>query len=321
LKLIKSNKKEFDTGLVSIIIPVFNREIFLPETLESILSQSYKFWECIIVDDGSIDSSLNVAKKFASIDDRFRVYSRPLYKKKGANACRNYGFHLSKGEFIQWFDSDDIMNENYLGIVIQLISSSKMGMVVVQANLIDLNTGNVKTRFLSKYLLESENPAFAYLFKDAWFQTSQVILKRSVVIFENNIFETDLPRNQEAEYFTRLLLKGNKIECYTDQSLVYLKVHNNSIGGQYVSDSDSSKMRKDYLAYFKMFKNFKNSKLFNTDTLYEFQQFFIRCLRIMDPYSKQYLHLFFFGVYLGLFNNKILAIKIFITRSMNFLKK
>jgi glycosyltransferase involved in cell wall biosynthesis len=101
--------EQFQKGLVSIIIPSFNREALLPETLDSILAQTYTHWECIIVDDGSIDSSLNIAEKYAINDDRFRVCRRPWYKKKGANNCRNYGFSKIYGEFVQWFDSDDIM--------------------------------------------------------------------------------------------------------------------------------------------------------------------------------------------------------------------
>ena len=73
---------QFEKGLVSIIIPVFNRENFLPETLDSILVQTYTNWECIIVDDGSSDSSLNVAKEYAKNDNRFLVYNRPWYKKR-----------------------------------------------------------------------------------------------------------------------------------------------------------------------------------------------------------------------------------------------
>ena len=311
--------EKFEKGLVSIIIPVFNREVLLPETLDSILSQTFTKWECIIVDDGSTDSSLVVAMVYASKDSRIKVFSRPWYKKKGANTCRNYGFELSKGEFIQWFDSDDIMKENYLGIVTKIISVSKKGMIVAKASILELNKGGIKSRDLSKHLLESQNSAFAYLFKEAWFQTSQVILKRCVVLDENNYFNIHLSRNQEAEYFTRLMLNGAEIECYVNQPIIELKVHDNSIGGYYSSLSDSSKMRKDYLAYFKMFKNFKDKGALDTDVLPAFQQFFMRCLRKMEPFNKQYFHLFFLGLFFGFYVNRKLATKIFITRNFKFL--
>ena len=114
--------EQFEKGLVSIIIPVFNRASLLPETLDSIVSQTYLNWECIIVDDGSTDSSLNVALGYAKKDNRFKVHSRPWFKKKGANSCRNYGFNLSNGEFIQWFDSDDLMYNSMLSQKIEFVN-------------------------------------------------------------------------------------------------------------------------------------------------------------------------------------------------------
>ena len=308
-----------EKGLVSIIIPVFNRETLLPDTLDSILAQTYSQWECIIVDDGSTDASLEVAHLYASKDIRFKINQRPWYKKKGANTCRNYGFKLSKGEFIQWFDSDDIMDENYVAIVSKLISISNKDMVVASANFLDINSGNLNLKNLSKNLLESPKSAFTYLFKDAWFQTSQVTVKRNVIVEEGNYFDIHLSRNQEAEYFTRLMLKGAQIKCYMDKPLVNLKVHDNSLGGLYSSFSDPFKKKKDYFAYFKMFKNFQNAGALDTEALSEFQNYFTVCLRIMSQFNKQYFHLFFYGICFGFFKNKNLALKIFIIRSLNFL--
>ena len=83
--------------LVSIIIPVYNRASLLPETLDSIVAQSYKNFECILVDDGSTDNSIEIANIYTSKDKRFKVFSRPSNIKKGANACRNIGFFKSSG--------------------------------------------------------------------------------------------------------------------------------------------------------------------------------------------------------------------------------
>ena len=94
---------------VSIIIPTFNRGCLLEETLQSILKQTYTKWECIIVDDGSTDNTEKIVEKYIKSDSRIQYYKRPETRKKGANSCRNYGFKLAKGEYINWFDSDDEM--------------------------------------------------------------------------------------------------------------------------------------------------------------------------------------------------------------------
>ena len=95
-------------SLVSIIIPAYNQSSLISETLNSVLNQTYINWECIIVDDGSTDNTTEIVKKYTVGDSRFKLKNRPQKKLKGANACRNYGFKLSKGEYVLFLDSDDI---------------------------------------------------------------------------------------------------------------------------------------------------------------------------------------------------------------------
>ncbi|WP_052503411.1 glycosyltransferase family 2 protein [Lacinutrix sp. Hel_I_90] len=100
--------------MISIIIPIYNRAHLIEETLHYISDQTYKNWECIIVDDGSDDNTVNTVKNYIRKDIRFTLYKRPKNKVKGPSSCRNYGVSLSKGEYIQFFDSDDIMHPEHL---------------------------------------------------------------------------------------------------------------------------------------------------------------------------------------------------------------
>ena len=95
--------------LVSVIIPTYNRSHLLDETLVSLLNQTYQNWECIVVDDDSTDTTTAVLQKYIAKDNRFQYHHRPKDRLRGGNAARNYGFEISKGKYIQWFDSDDIM--------------------------------------------------------------------------------------------------------------------------------------------------------------------------------------------------------------------
>lgn len=94
--------------IVSIIIPNFNRGDLLKETLESVIMQSYPYWEALVVDDGSSDSSDGIGIAYAKKDPRIYYFKRdkPL---SGAPVCRNIGIQKSKGDFLLFLDSDDLL--------------------------------------------------------------------------------------------------------------------------------------------------------------------------------------------------------------------
>jgi len=96
-----------NTPLVSIIVPCYNYAHFLGQTLDNVLSQQYQHWECIIVDDGSTDDTAAVAASFAAADSRFRYFYQD---NKGLSGARNSGITGSKGIYIQFLDSDDLID-------------------------------------------------------------------------------------------------------------------------------------------------------------------------------------------------------------------
>jgi glycosyltransferase involved in cell wall biosynthesis len=90
-------------------MPTYNRAHLIAETLESILAQTFGIWECIIVDDNSTDNSIEIIEPFLK-DERIKFIVKSKDFSKGANASRNYGLDFSKGQYIYWFDSDDIIH-------------------------------------------------------------------------------------------------------------------------------------------------------------------------------------------------------------------
>jgi len=93
--------------MVSIIMPVYNKEKYLEDAIKSVLGQSYSNFELIIVDDGSTDNSINIAKEFAKEDKRVTVIA--LKENQGISKARNEGLKRARGEFITQFDPDDVM--------------------------------------------------------------------------------------------------------------------------------------------------------------------------------------------------------------------
>ncbi len=111
------------TPLVSIIIPCYNQDKFLDETLQSILNQSYINWECIIVNDGSTDDSETIAKNWAAKDTRFTYFYK---NNNGVSAARNYALDRVKGDYIQFLDADDVLHNRKLELSLQLLEKSNV---------------------------------------------------------------------------------------------------------------------------------------------------------------------------------------------------
>lgn len=102
--------------LISIIVPVYNCEKYLSACLESILSQSYKNFELILINDGSTDESLGICKSFEKKDKRIHVCS---IKNSGAGGARNKGLELAKGQYIAFIDCDDTVSPDYLAHLLE----------------------------------------------------------------------------------------------------------------------------------------------------------------------------------------------------------
>ena len=94
--------------LVSIITPSFNRQEFVSETLDSVMNQTFPHWENIIVDDGSTDSTMDIVRHYAESDSRIKLIQRSRGP-KGACTCRNEGIGHSKGKYVLFLDTDDLL--------------------------------------------------------------------------------------------------------------------------------------------------------------------------------------------------------------------
>ena len=111
-------------GLVSISIPFYNSERFLAEAIDSVVAQTYANWELLLVDDGSTDGSTEIAREYAANSNgHIRYLEHPGHRNRGVNAARNLGAHSSKGEFLAFLDSDDVLLPEKLEDQIALMSA------------------------------------------------------------------------------------------------------------------------------------------------------------------------------------------------------
>ena len=104
--------------LISIIVPIFNTEKYLHQCLDSILSQSYENFECLLINDGSTDASASICREYVAKDARFRYFEK---ENGGVSSARNLGIERSGGAYITFIDSDDWVEFDYLEVLYSAI--------------------------------------------------------------------------------------------------------------------------------------------------------------------------------------------------------
>lgn len=109
----------------SIILPVYNAEKYLKECIESVIKQSCQSWEFIIIDDGSIDGSVNIYNTY-TYDDRIKIFCQ---NNLGVSNARNVGLSVAKGKYILFLDADDLLEENALEILYNDIDGSVVDLI------------------------------------------------------------------------------------------------------------------------------------------------------------------------------------------------
>lgn len=117
----------YNDSLVSIIVPIYNVEEYLDECLNSILNQSYKNLQIILVNDGSDDKSEIIAEKYVQSDNRFILFSKP---NGGLSSARNYGIDQATGDYLCFIDSDDYISENFISDFISILNITNADVVV-----------------------------------------------------------------------------------------------------------------------------------------------------------------------------------------------
>ena len=105
---------------VSVVVPAFNAGRFLPETLKSVLRQTYPHWECLVVDDGSTDDTAAVARAACESDPRFRYH---FQRNRFCAGARNAGLGLATGEYVQFLDADDLILEEKLEAQVAILET------------------------------------------------------------------------------------------------------------------------------------------------------------------------------------------------------
>jgi teichuronic acid biosynthesis glycosyltransferase TuaG len=205
-------------NLISIITPTYNSGIYIKKTIQSVINQTYSNWELIIIDDCSVDNTLEIVKLFSNNDSRIKLLQ--LEVNSGAAIARNRGLEIAKGRFIAFCDCDDIWFENKLEYQINFMLEKSIPISFTSYELI-----NEKGKLLNKVINAVDSISYKEYLKNTIIGMSTSMIDKSLVkpfMFEN--FRT----RQDTMLWITLLKRGH-VAYGLKKILVKYTVRSNSI--------------------------------------------------------------------------------------------
>lgn len=239
--------------LISIIIPFYNAEKYIGKCLESVVGQTYRNLQIILINDGSTDTSLKICKEFAQKDDRIEIYCQ---KNKGVSMARNLGLSKATGEYVAWIDADDYVSSKFVELLYKIAEENNAEIVQCKHKRVyadDINFSDdaslcyvESNKVLHEYLQDKYDNISIYLWDK--------LVKRKLysdVIFPNRT-------NSEERTVIYLLLLKCKKYIYTNAILYAYRMSEYSltrgkIGVNYVQSGIDAECER--LAYFKELNN------------------------------------------------------------------
>ena len=218
---------------ISVIVPVYNVEKFLAQCLESLIRQTYKNLEIIIIDDGSSDNSYKIYKKYAKNDSRIKIIKQI---NAGVSAARNAGLASATGEYIHFIDSDDYIDIDYYEKM--LSASGSMSPDIIAGGVVSQNAPLYNIVYDSKCVLKTPTEKFLitnalnnctvwrYLFK------RDFLVKNKLTFVTGRIFEDML-------FTPNAILLANYIVTVPDAKYYYVFNENSLLNKKYTANHET----------------------------------------------------------------------------------
>lgn len=168
---------------ISVIVPIYNAESYLAQCIESIIRQTYKDLQIILIDDGSADRSLHIAQDYAQKDTRIELYSQP---NQGQSAARNVGLKYATGEWISFIDSDDYIDIDFYQTLMQVIDDKDC----VQIGYRRVQNGHIISEHTSRYFYHFTTPWIRIYRRD--FLEHNHLCFYEGIIYEDVLFSIDM---------------------------------------------------------------------------------------------------------------------------------
>jgi glycosyltransferase involved in cell wall biosynthesis len=246
----------------------YNRAHFIEETLLSIQKQTFTDWECLIIDDGSTDNTFEIINKFNQRDIRIKLYSRPNSRSKGPSTCRNIGIEKSKGEYIIFFDDDDIPHPQNLEICVYELSKRNISFCryIRDVFVYDFDYIFDYSKSYTSFYID-KGDVEKMLKQELFFVTSSVMWRADC--FEKNRFAETLMYCEDLELYSRIVSSGYS-GISISKTLFFGRKHPNSLTGDFYRN-DPIKRESFTEAILLVLKSLKEKQLLT----YSLKRYFI----------------------------------------------
>lgn len=210
--------------LISVIIPIYNTQDYLDLCLTSIINQTYKNLEIIIIDDGSTDNSKEIVNKYMNMDNRIVYYHQ---KNSGVGIARNKGIDLSKGNYITFIDSDDYVDETYIEKLYMTIKTDDAFSICGTINV--SSDGKEKSVSVNKKLVDTFRGIAQY---------KRLINKK--ILLESQIKFSDVKICEDLEFYSKFMIYSEMEYSIVNESLYYYVERANSLIHSYGKNQDDT---------------------------------------------------------------------------------
>ena len=249
------------TELISIIIPVHNGEEYIERCVSSILCQTYKNLEIIVIDDGSTDKTLSICKSLASNDDRIVLMHQ---SNQGVSSARNKGIRVAKGDYIGFVDADDWIEKDMYEMLYNLLTKEHANISICGYIYEDIHGRVIKRSVeeLKTYRLSSQE-GIEMMFDDRYYHGFLWNKLFRVDLFKNkdkfkNLFDTEISIGEDRLMTFRCMLASDKIVYNPDVKYHYLLNPTGSVNSDFSKKKLSGFKVYDYV-FQELPANYKNA--------------------------------------------------------------
>lgn len=240
--------------LISIIIPIYNSEKYLDRCIESIVNQTYKNLEIILINDGSSDNCPKICDAWAKKDNRIKVIHK---ENEGVSIARNIGINNSKGEYITFIDSDDYIDSKMYEKMLEKLNNTDTKLCFCDINIVNFDQTITKFNFNNETIITKKDFFETVFNNNAMnFAVWNKLISRKLI--GNIRFDSNIYIREDALFLFECIEKIDKI-CYLNECLYFYQMDSNST----LHQNNIRKMISSLDATAKMIEILKNNQINN----------------------------------------------------------